>query len=226
VDERGPEGQPTPSLAGRDATDAFFSLHRYEVLEKPQYQRLRIGTIIGEQSRLHGRIPGSISSVPYAEPNWLSPAYHSAYYNEVRLPNEFACRTSDVDWTSQSHRQFQKAVRQFFDDYIYQESEVRAVSLTACLEAQLRLFALLVARSRWKATLSGCFRQDGVRPYRFLIVHRVLNTWLLSETNIHAMRLGPGKHLQGRTLLGGAFKPEEFDYFHEVLTPSPTFHLR
>ena len=30
------------------------------------------------------------------------------------------------------------------------------------------------------------------------------------------MRLGPGKHLKGRTLMGGIVKPEEFDYFHEV----------
>lgn len=30
------------------------------------------------------------------------------------------------------------------------------------------------------------------------------------------MRLGPGKHLKGRTLMGGVVKPEEFDYFHEV----------
>jgi len=30
------------------------------------------------------------------------------------------------------------------------------------------------------------------------------------------MRMGPGKHLQGRTLMGGLVKPEEFDYFHEV----------
>ena len=30
------------------------------------------------------------------------------------------------------------------------------------------------------------------------------------------MRLGPGKHLQGRKLMGGIVKPEEFDYFHEV----------
>lgn len=30
------------------------------------------------------------------------------------------------------------------------------------------------------------------------------------------MRLGPGKHLQGRILMGGIIKPEEFDYFHEV----------
>jgi hypothetical protein len=34
--------------------------------------------------------------------------------------------------------------------------------------------------------------------------------------NIPAMRLGPGKHLKGRTLLGGVVQPEEFDYFHEV----------
>ena len=30
------------------------------------------------------------------------------------------------------------------------------------------------------------------------------------------MRLGPGKHLHGRSLMGGIVKPEEFDYFHEV----------
>ena len=34
--------------------------------------------------------------------------------------------------------------------------------------------------------------------------------------NIPAMRLGPGKHLKGRTLLGGTITPEEFDHFHEV----------
>ena len=38
----------------------------------------------------------------------------------------------------------------------------------------------------------------------------------LREMNIIAMRLGPGKHLKGKTLLGGVVKPEEFDYFHEV----------
>ena len=30
------------------------------------------------------------------------------------------------------------------------------------------------------------------------------------------MRLGPGKHLKGLTLMGGLVKPEEFDYFHEA----------
>ena len=31
------------------------------------------------------------------------------------------------------------------------------------------------------------------------------------------MRMGPGKHLKGLTLMGGIIKPEEFDYFHEMI---------
>ena len=42
------------------------------------------------------------------------------------------------------------------------------------------------------------------------------NTTDLRELNMHAMRMGPGKHLKGRTLMNGLVKPEEFDYFHEV----------
>jgi hypothetical protein len=38
------------------------------------------------------------------------------------------------------------------------------------------------------------------------------------------MRMGPGKHLQGRKLMGGLVKPEEFDYFHEVFSYSYTTH--
>lgn len=36
------------------------------------------------------------------------------------------------------------------------------------------------------------------------------------DLELHAMRMGPGKHLQGRTLMNGLVKSEEFDYFHEV----------
>lgn len=39
----------------------------------------------------------------------------------------------------------------------------------------------------------------------------------MAANNILAMRLGPGKHLDGRSLLDGAVKPEEFDYFHEMI---------
>lgn len=71
------------SVAGQDATEAFYGLHRHEVLERPQYARLQIGVIKGEQSIIASRIPGQLSAVPYAEPTWLSQGYHSPYYKEV-----------------------------------------------------------------------------------------------------------------------------------------------
>ncbi|KAJ5638607.1 hypothetical protein N7528_000997 [Penicillium herquei] len=39
----------------------------------------------------------------------------------------------------------------------------------------------------------------------------------MAETNILAMRLGPGKHLHGRKLMGGAVDGKEFDYFHDMI---------
>ncbi|KAG6874603.1 hypothetical protein C0993_000195, partial [Termitomyces sp. T159_Od127] len=156
---------------GQDATEAFYSLHRHEVLERPQYKRLQVGVISGEESKIHGRIPGEISTVPYAEPTWLAEGYHSAYFTEARL---FECQrlASLLHFTSfqQNHRQFHKAIRQFFD----------------------------TAREA-----------DGKRPSQSVIDK-------MAELNIHAMRMGPGKHLKGRTLMNGLVKPEQFDYFHEV----------
>jgi hypothetical protein len=69
--------------AGQDATEAFYSLHRAEVLEKPQYKRLQIGTIQGEASVIRAPIPGQLSLVPYGEPSWLVEGFHSPYYTEV-----------------------------------------------------------------------------------------------------------------------------------------------
>jgi len=39
----------------------------------------------------------------------------------------------------------------------------------------------------------------------------------MAANNTLAMRLGPGKHLHGRELLGGV-KGEEFDYFHDLIS--------
>lgn len=39
----------------------------------------------------------------------------------------------------------------------------------------------------------------------------------MSREGILHMRLGPGKHLHGVTLAGGAVKGEEFDYFHDLI---------
>jgi hypothetical protein len=36
---------------------------------------------------------------------------------------------------------------------------------------------------------------------------------------MNRMRLGPGKHLHGKQLMGGIVKGEEFDYFQYVRLP-------
>lgn len=52
--------------------------------------------------------------------------------------------------------------------------------------------------------------ESGKRPSQYILD-------LMAETNLHAMRQGPGPHLKGRTLFGGVVQPEEFDYFHELI---------
>ncbi|KAJ7127062.1 peroxisomal acyl-CoA-dehydrogenase [Mycena epipterygia] len=146
-------------VAGQDATEAFCSLHRAEVLEKPQYQRLQIGVIQGEESVIKAPVPGQQSSVPYAEPSWLVDGFHSPYYTE-------------------NHRKFQVAVRKFVDEFIYPEAQIK--------------------------------EEDGTKMSQELVDK-------MTALNMHAMRLGPGKHLKGLTLMGGLVKPEEFDYFHELI---------
>ncbi|OTA70392.1 acyl-CoA dehydrogenase NM domain-like protein [Hypoxylon sp. EC38] len=91
-------------VAGQDATVAFYNLHRHEVLSK--YEDLCIGTLEGEKPQVVTPKPGDLSTVPYAEPLWLTPVYKSPYYNE-------------------SHRRLQKAMRVFTDTYITPEAQAR-----------------------------------------------------------------------------------------------------
>ncbi|KAG8707541.1 hypothetical protein FRC08_000437, partial [Ceratobasidium sp. 394] len=146
-------------VAGQDATEAFFSLHRHEVLLKPQYMRLQIGSIEGESVKIKPLAAGELSQVPYAEPTWLTPGFSSPYYSD-------------------NHRAFQKLVRKFVDEHVYADGQAR--------------------------------EEDGKR-----ISQDVLDK--MAEVNMHAMRLGPGKHLKGRSLFNGAVEPEKFDYFHELI---------
>ncbi|KAG6865903.1 hypothetical protein C0991_010736 [Blastosporella zonata] len=146
-------------VPGQDATEAFYGLHRHEVLERPQFKRLQIGVIAGEESKLHGRIPGEISA---------------------------------------NHRRFHKEVRNFFDTVVYPDALV-------CQDCTSMLQKILTRNQAREA--------DGKRPAQSVIDKMTGN----SELNMHAMRMGPGKHLQGRTLMNGLVKPEEFDYFHELI---------
>ncbi|KAF2227637.1 acyl-CoA dehydrogenase family protein [Elsinoe ampelina] len=40
----------------------------------------------------------------------------------------------------------------------------------------------------------------------------------MAGNGLLAMKLGPGKHLHGKELMGGVVKGEEFDYFHDLVT--------
>lgn len=92
-------------VAGTDATEAFYNLHRHEVLTG-KYAELAIGTIEGEKPQVVNPGPGELSKVPYAEPLWLTPQFKSPYYNA-------------------SHLSLQKAVRKFTDLYITPEAQAK-----------------------------------------------------------------------------------------------------
>ncbi|KAJ7931449.1 acyl-CoA dehydrogenase/oxidase [Mycena leptocephala] len=133
-----------PEIAGQDATESFYALHRAEVLDR--YAGLQIGTLEGGQPEIK-------SHCPYAEPTWLSPGYHSPYYKE-------------------HHHRFQAAVRKFVEEVVFPDAQAR--------------------------------ERGGGRPSQ-----KILDD--MARLNITAMRVGPGKHLQGRVLMDG------FDPFHELI---------
>jgi cytochrome b involved in lipid metabolism len=65
-------------LAGKDATEAFYGLHRQEVLFK-YAPKLKIGTIANESPAIDMYTPGTISKVPYGEVSaWQG--YKSPYF--------------------------------------------------------------------------------------------------------------------------------------------------
>ncbi|KAI7860955.1 acyl-CoA dehydrogenase/oxidase [Circinella umbellata] len=70
---------PILEFAGKDATEAFYSMHRQEVLLK--YNRYKIGTLEGETAQITIRQPGDNSKVPYAEMSAFL-GYKSPYYND------------------------------------------------------------------------------------------------------------------------------------------------
>lgn len=139
------------NTAGKDCTDVFFGLHRQEVLQKPAYRRLKIGTIKGQKEKIFPRAPGAIHTVPYSEPSWLTPGFKSPYFKE-------------------SHHRFLKEVRKFMDEVVIPDSEVR----------------------------DPVGKIPDAKVFEKCAAH-----------NIPAMRLGPGPHLKGLTLMNGTVTPEE-----------------
>lgn len=144
-------------VAGQDATEAFYNLHRHEVLQ--QYSDFCIGTIEGEQPEVIDSKPGDLSAVPYAEPVWLSPPFKTPYYKEY-------------------HHSLRKAMRKFVEEHIKPEAQEKEHS--------------------------GEF-----------ISQELIDK--MAEKGILAMRMGPGKHLEGRNLLDGAIKANQYDYFCDLI---------
>ncbi|CEI89034.1 Putative Acyl-CoA dehydrogenase [Rhizopus microsporus] len=80
---------PILEYAGKDATDAFYGLHRQEVLVK--YNRYKIGTIAGEKPQIDFQEFGAFSKVPYAEPSaWMG--FKSPYFKESHFKLRAALR--------------------------------------------------------------------------------------------------------------------------------------
>ncbi|KWU43590.1 acyl-CoA dehydrogenase NM domain-like protein [Rhodotorula sp. JG-1b] len=90
-------------VAGQDATEAFFGMHRSDVLTK--YGRYLIGTVSGQKPTHVLPTPGTLSPVPYAEAMWLTEGYKSPYYND-------------------SHRRLQKFIREFNDEYVRPDAQL------------------------------------------------------------------------------------------------------
>lgn len=145
-------------IAGDDATETFFGLHRREILDKPMAKRLIVGKIKDEEPEVKPKALGAPSPVPFAEPTWLHPTFKTPYYNE-------------------SHYRLQREVRAYVEANIIQ-----------------------VARE--------C-EANGKRPPIELVKD-------MGARGLNAMRMGPGKVLKGRKLFAD-IKPEEFDYFHEMI---------
>ena len=136
--------------------------------------------------KIKAPVPGELSKVPYAEPTWLSRGYYSPYYTE-------------------KHRKFQTAVRHFFETVVAPESK-------KCEDSGKKISQEVVDKMAYvpRAHIAA-------HAFPTSVIMSDMGTLLYHyrEANIIAMRLGPGKHLRGRTLMGGIVKPEEFDYFYE-----------
>lgn len=90
-------------VAGQDATEAFFGMHRAEVLSK--YGRYIIGTVEGQKPQYILPTAGTLSPVPYAEPTWIREGFKSPYYKD-------------------SHRALQNAVREFVDEHVRPDAQL------------------------------------------------------------------------------------------------------
>jgi alkylation response protein AidB-like acyl-CoA dehydrogenase/predicted heme/steroid binding protein len=160
-------------VAGQDATDAFYNLHRQEVIQK--FSTLCIGTIEGEKSQVLEQIPGELSPVPYAEPLWLQPQFKNPYYKD-------------------SHRRLQKAIRKFVDEIVTPEGEAREADGKYISQEVIDKMAeknVLAMRLGPGKHLKGRVLLDGVvSPEEFDYFHDLIIGQEFSRTNARGFQDG------------------------------------
>ncbi|KAI9320961.1 acyl-CoA dehydrogenase/oxidase [Dichotomocladium elegans] len=161
---------PIMEYAGKDATEAFYGLHRQEVLVK--YNRYKLGTIEGEKPQIEVRAPGSLSKVPYAESSaWMG--FKSPYFKET-------------------HFKFRDAVRKIMDELAEEAREIEAAGERPSDEFQQKMGAtgLLAANIGPGRHLkeAGIRLPGGVAPEEFdyfheMIVHEEMARWGVRGTD-------------------------------------------
>ncbi|KAI8992145.1 acyl-CoA dehydrogenase/oxidase [Mycotypha africana] len=153
---------PIIELAGKDATDAFYGLHRQEVLVK--YARYKIGRIEGEKPQIDFYEEGSLSKVPYAEPSaWMG--FKSAYFN-------------------QSHFDFRSAVRKICDSLATEAREFEDAGSKPSDEFMKKLgdhhlLACNIGPGPWLhgLTLPGGVKGEDFDYFHEMIVHEEFARW-------------------------------------------------
>ncbi|RKP01891.1 hypothetical protein CXG81DRAFT_11443 [Caulochytrium protostelioides] len=152
-------------VAGTDATEQFYALHRIEVLTKYK-PRLAVGRVEGVTAKVKLPEPGALSTgVPYAETPF-DMGYKSPYLNE-------------------SHRAFRIAVRTFCDTHlapVAQQADLAGEPVSDALYGQMGRCGLLAARlgpgphlQFWPDGILGVVKPQQFDYFHEAIVHEELS---------------------------------------------------
>ncbi|SCV70284.1 BQ2448_1678 [Microbotryum intermedium] len=146
-------------IAGDDSSEAFFSMHRSEVLTK--YQRYKVGRVSNPKTRPYLLpIPGELSPVPMAEPGWLVKEFRTPYFDD-------------------SHRRLQREMRKFFDTEVKPEARVNE----GAAERPSQPVMELMGSPEWEINamrmgpaphLQGRRLPGGIKPEKFTYFHELV----------------------------------------------------
>lgn len=136
-------------VAGKDATEEFYALHRHEVLQK-YAPKLLVGKIAGESQKVSVQDGGSLSLVPYGESSYFQ-GFRSPYFNA-------------------SHVAFRKALKVFVNAEIMPDAAMHDESgKPATIEVYKKMgaFGWLASRIGPGQHMKGLSLPAGIKPEEF-----------------------------------------------------------